>query len=130
MRYVGAAIAAVAVAVGGYAIGNSNSSNGNGGVANAAQQGTPGQLPQNGQRPPGFGTPVAGAAAQKVKAAVLAKYQGTVARILRVPDGSYVALVLTSNGGEQRVAVSKDYQVTGAQQGGPRAGAATPSTPS
>jgi hypothetical protein len=129
MRYIAAGITAVAIAFGGYAVGSSNSSDGTNGVANAAQQSAPGQLPRNGQGPPGFGTPVAGAAAQKVKAAVLAKYRGTVESVLRLRDGSYVAHVLTSKG-DYRVAVSKDYQVTGAQQGGPRPGGTTPSASS
>jgi hypothetical protein len=128
MRYVAAGIAAVALAFGAYAVGNSNSGNGNSGVASASRPAAQGQapgngrLPHNGQGPRGFGAPVSGATAQKVKAAALAKYKGTVERVIKLPDGSYVAHVVTSNG-EYRVAVSKDFKVTGAQQGGPGPGA-------
>src|SRR5205085_9854506 len=76
-------------------------------------------LPGNGQAPPGFGAPVTGAAADKAKAAALAKYKGTVERVMKLSDGSYEVHVLTSGGGEYHVAVSKDFKVTGAQQGGP-----------
>jgi hypothetical protein len=114
-KYAAAAVVAVALAFGAYAVGNSSSGNGSNGTANAAQ------AQRNGQPPRGFGTPVTGTAAAQVKAAVLAKYKGTVDRIIKLPDGSYLARVTTSNG-DLRVAVSKDYQVTGAQQGGPGAG--------
>ena len=74
----------------------------------------------NGPQPPaGFGTPATGAAAAKAKAAALAKYKGTAERVMKLPDGSYMVHVLTSGGGEYHVAVSKDFAVTGAQQGGP-----------
>lgn len=69
MRYALAGIVAVALAFGAYAIRHSNSSDSNGGVANAAQSraasqlpgnGAPrggqpptGQLPRDGQAPPG-----------------------------------------------------------------------------
>jgi hypothetical protein len=53
---------------------------------------------------------------------VLAKYTGaTVERMMKLKDGSYVVHVF-SNGSELHVAVSKDYNVTGAQQGGPGGG--------
>jgi hypothetical protein len=132
MRYVAAGVAAVALAFGAYAVGNSNSSNSSNGVANASgsapaangQQQVPqnGQAPQGGQGPPGgFGTPVSGATAKKVEAAALAKYKGTVERVMKLDDGSYVAHVITSNG-EYHVAVSKNFKVTGARQGGPGGG--------
>jgi hypothetical protein len=124
-------VAAVALAFGAYAVGNSNSSNSSNGVANAsgaapaagAQQQVPqgGQLPQSGQGPPGFGTPVSGATAKKVEAAALARYKGSVEQVMKLDDGSYVVHVITSNG-EYHVAVSKSFKVTGAQQGGPGAG--------
>jgi hypothetical protein len=122
-RYVAAGVAAVALAFGAYAVGNAASGNGTSGVADAAGPAAQRQVPGNGQMPqgrqgrPGFGTPVAGGTAKKVKAAALAKYDGTVERVMRLPDGSYVAHVITSNG-EYHVAVSKDFKVTGAQQGG------------
>jgi len=140
MRYALAGIAAVALAFGAYAIGNSSSNESNSGVATAAQSSAPsqvpsngqvpqsgqpptGELPQDGQAPPGFGTPVSGAAAAKAKAAALAKYKGTVERVMKLDDGSYEVHVITSNG-EYHVAVSKDFKVTGAEQGGPGAGGA------
>jgi hypothetical protein len=134
MRYVAAGVAAVALAFGAYAVGNSNSSNSSNGVANASgaapaangQQQVPqgGQVPRNGQGPPGgFGTPVSGATAKKVEAAALARYNGSVEQVMKLDDGSYVVHVITSNG-EYHVAVSKDFKVTGAQQGGPGAGGA------
>ena len=141
MRYALAGIVAVALAFGAYAIRHSNSSDSNGGVANAAQSraasqlpgnGAPrvgqpptGQLPRDGQAPPGFGTPDSGATAAKAKTAALAKYKGTVERVMKLDDGSYVVHVITSSG-EYHVAVSKDFKVTGAQQGGPGAGGAPP----
>jgi hypothetical protein len=120
LAYMAAGVAAVVLAFGAYAIGSSNSGNG----AAAASQTTGGRAPQNGQMPPsgqappGFGTAVTGAAAAKVKAAVLAKYKGTIERIVKLPDGSYEAHLITSSG-ELHVAVSKDFQVTGTRQGGP-----------
>jgi hypothetical protein len=117
-KYAAAGVAAVALAFGAYAVGNSNSGNSSNGTANAAQSG---QFPRNGQPRAGFGTPVTGTEAAKVKAAALAKYNGTVGRIIKLPNGSYVAQVTTSSG-ELRVAVSKDFQVTGARQGGPGPG--------
>jgi hypothetical protein len=131
-----AGIVAVLVAVGAYMLGNSSSSNATAGAATAAAVGpsgtaqppAAGQPPQNGQAPPGFGTPVTGATADKVKAAALAKYKGTVERVMKLADGSYEAHVLTS-GGEYHVTVSKDFRVTGARQGGPGPGAAAPGAP-
>ena len=93
-----------------------------------------GQAPANGQAPPGFGAPVTGAAADKAKAAALAKYKGTVERVMKLSDGSYEVHVIGSSGGEYHVAVSKDFKVTGAQQGGPGGsggpGAGVPGAPS
>jgi hypothetical protein len=76
----------------------------------------------------GFGTPATGAAADKAKAAALAKYPGTVEGVMQVPDGSYEVHVITKSGGELHVQVSKAFQVTGTQQGGPPAGAAPPAS--
>jgi hypothetical protein len=125
MKYAAAGVAAVVLAVGAYAVGNASSGNSANGTAGAAQpvMGGPlsGRPPRNGQPPAGFGTPVTGAAADKVKAAALAKYPGTIQRIVKLGDGSYVAHVITSNG-ELRVAVSQQFKVTGAQQGGPGPG--------
>jgi hypothetical protein len=71
----------------------------------------------------GGGTPVVGAAAEKVKAAALAKYPGTIQDITQVPDGSYVAGIVRSGGGsEVHVLVSKSFTVTGVRSGPPRGG--------
>ena len=129
--FVVAGVAAVLLAFGAYALGKSNSNNNTASTPAAAQvPGTTGngQVPgQNGQAPPGFGTDVTGAAASKAKAAALAKYDGDVERVMKLDDGSYVVHVLTSSG-EYHVLVSKDFEVTGAQQGGPGQGGGVPGT--
>jgi hypothetical protein len=73
-----------------------------------------------------MGTTVTGAAADKAKAAALAKYPGTAERVEKLSDGSYVVHVIQSSGGEVHVKVSKDFAVTGTETG-PPAGAAPPS---
>jgi hypothetical protein len=98
--------------------------NGSSGIANAAQglpAGRPSggfQPPPNGQAPPGFGAPATGAAAGRAKAAALTKYRGTVEQVMQLQDGSYAVHVITADG-EYHVLVSKDFKITGAQQGGP-----------
>ncbi|MEA2131794.1 MAG: hypothetical protein QOJ85_4685, partial [Solirubrobacteraceae bacterium] len=57
--------------------------------------------------------------AAKVKAAALAKYPGTVEGVVGLPNGSYVAHVLTSNGGEVHVLVNSQFVVVDARTGGP-----------
>src|SRR4051812_10218899 len=62
----------------------------------------PGQAPQppqsqNGQAPPGFGQDVSGTTADKVAEAASAKYPGTVERVMKLDDGSYVAHVITNS---------------------------------
>jgi hypothetical protein len=124
IKYVAGGIAAAALAFGAYALGNSKSDGSSSGTANAAQFGR--MAPQSGsQMPPGFGAPATGTAAAKAKAAALAKYSGTVERVMKLSDGSYVVHVVTSNG-ELHVAVSKDFKVTGTQQGGPGGHVGTP----
>lgn len=71
----------------------------------------------------GFGTPATGAAADKAKAAALAKYPGTAERVMKLSDGSYVVHVMRSSGGEVHVLVSKAFAVTGTEQGPPAGGA-------
>ena len=116
-KFVAAGAAAVAVAIGGIAIGNSSSSNGASGTTNAAQAAAPGQAAQSGQVPlnwrPGTGTIITGAAADKARAAAVAKYPGgTVNRVLKLSDGSYaVHRILTP--APHHVFVSKDFKVTG-----------------
>jgi hypothetical protein len=126
ITFAAAGIAAVVIAFGAYALGSSNSDQGTSGTANATAAGQvsgDSQLPQNGQARPGFGTPVAGAEADKAEAAALAKYKGTAERVMKLDDGSYVVHVITSNS-EYHVSVSKNFEVTGAQQGGPGRGGA------
>jgi hypothetical protein len=101
--------------------------------ATASTQGPPGMAqgapPQNGQAPrgaPGFGSDIGGTTAEKVAKAATASYPGQVERVMQLSDGSYVAHVITSSG-EVHVAVSKDFQVTGTEQGGPPMGGTPPS---
>ena len=111
--------AAIAVAIGGFAIVNSNSSNGVPGTANAATLAQPGpnqrvvgQVPQNWHS--GSGTIITGTAANKAKAAALAKYPGgTVNRVLKLSDGSY-AVHMIKVSWPHHVFVSENFTVTGA----------------
>jgi hypothetical protein len=133
IRYVAAGTAAAVVAVGAFAIGNasssnSSSSNGASGTANSAQgfgprqggaqapdgppaQAASGQIPQGWQQ--GDGTLITGAAADKVEALALANYPGTVNRVLKLSDGSYVAHIFANPAGPHHVFVSKDFKITG-----------------
>jgi hypothetical protein len=112
--------AAIAVAIGAYAIVNSGSSNGASGAANAAtslaqpgqNQRVVGQVPQNWR--PGTGTIITGAAADKAMTVALAKYPGgTVNRVLKFSDGSY-AVHMIKISWPHHVFVSKNFKVTGA----------------
>jgi hypothetical protein len=123
-RSLAAGAAAIAVAVGGFAIGNSNSGDNASGTTNAPRAAGPALTPQSdqltpvsGQIPkgwsPGSGTIITGAAADKVKAAALAtKYPGTVNRVLKLSDGSYVAHLLGTSG-PHHVFVNQAFKVTG-----------------
>jgi hypothetical protein len=114
--FVAAGAAAVAVAVGGLAIGNSSSSNGASGTTNAApaqssQAPQVGQVPQNWR--PGTGTIITGAVADKAKAVAVAKYPGGIVnRVLKLSDGSY-AVHRIQTPAPHHVFVSKDFKVTG-----------------
>jgi hypothetical protein len=134
-RFIAAGTAAVAIALGGLAIGHSGSGNGASGTTNATPvtQTAPGPGPRttpapgaaNGPVPtavsgrvpkgwhPGAGTIITGAAADKVKVAALAEYSGTVNRVLELNGGSY-AVHMFATSGPHHVFVSKDYKVTGA----------------
>jgi hypothetical protein len=133
-RFVAAGVAAVAVAVGGFAIGNSSSGNGASGTANGAPSTARSQAPRSGQAArswragtqapvtgkipknwrPGTGTIITGATANKAKAAAIAaKYAGTVNRVLKLGDGSYVVHLIATSG-PHHVFVSKHFKVTGA----------------
>ena len=123
-RSIAIGTAAIAVAIGAYAIGNSHSSTGASGTANAA---TP--LAQRGQNPgpnqrsvgqiphgwhSGSGTIITGAAADKAKAVAVAKYPGgTVNRVLKLSDGSYAVHQIKISW-PHHVFVSKSFKVTGA----------------
>jgi hypothetical protein len=117
--FIATGTAAIAVAIGAYAIVNSSSTNGASGTANAA---TFAQLGQNqrvvGQVPQGWhsgsGTIITGAAANEAKAVALAKYPGgTVNRVLKLSDGSY-AVHMIKISWPHHVFVSKSFKVTGA----------------
>lgn len=126
-----AGIAALAaIAFGASAIASGSKSNTAPVAGPGAPSGMNGARPQGARPPggPGFGTPVTGATATKVKAAVLAKYPGTVERVMQTPDGTYLVHVLRSSG-EVRVLVNKQFQVTGTTTGPPgRPGSAAPGT--
>jgi hypothetical protein len=101
---ISAGLAAIAVAIGGYAIGNASASNGMSGSANAAkvipfQSGQPGPSKVVGQVPadfsPGTGTIITGTAANEAKAAALAAYPGgTVNRVVLLSDGALYRIYL------------------------------------
>ena len=118
-RSIAIGAAAIAVAIGAYAIVNSGSSNGASGTANGAALAQPGrnqrvvgQVPQNWR--PRTGTIITGAAADKAKTVALAKYQGgTVNRVLKLSDGSY-AVHMIKISWPHHVFVSKSFKVTGA----------------
>jgi hypothetical protein len=123
-KLVAAGAVAVAVAIGGVAISNSSSNSSASGAAKLAQAAAPSHGPRSahllatggtrsghtptapkptsGQLPagwsPGSGTLITGAAAEKAKAAALAKYSGTVNRVLQLSDGSYAVHLLGTSG--------------------------------
>jgi hypothetical protein len=111
--------AAIAAAIGAYAIVNSGSSNGASSTANAATLAQPsqnqrvvGQVPQNWNS--GTGTIITGATSNEAKSAALAKYPGsTVNRVLKLSDGSY-AVHMIKISWPHHVFVSKNFKVTGA----------------
>ena len=123
-----AAVAVVALAFGASQISKSDATSTGGGAA--MQQGAqpPGAngagAPQGGMAPPGMGTEVTGSTLTKLEAAATAKYPGEVEHAQELSDGSYVVHVIQSSGdGEVHVLVSKAFEVTGVQQGGPPASA-------
>jgi hypothetical protein len=112
-----AALAAVAVlGFGATAIADRGSS-----TTQAAPSGQ--TAPVNGQAAPrGMFSPATGATLAKLKSVATARYPGTVERAVQLPDGSYEVHVFRANGEEIHVRVSKDFKVTGTEQGGPPAG--------
>jgi hypothetical protein len=114
-RSIAAGAAAVAVAVGAYAIGNATSStsatSGSPPAARSAPATQAGQVPQGWRA--GTGTIITGAAAAKAKAAAVAQYpEGTVNRVLQLPDGSY-AVHRIGTPAPHHIFVSKDFKVAG-----------------
>jgi hypothetical protein len=122
-----AGIAAVALAIGGYAVADASSSSAGSGTANAAdaakvipfQPGQPGASKTVGQVPadfnPGTGTIVTGTAADKAKAAALAAYPGgTVNRVVLLSNGEYNVHVIAVNW-PHHIFVNKDFKVVGAE---------------
>jgi len=118
-RSIAIGTAAIAVAIGAYAVVDSSSSNGASGTANAATWAQPGpnqrvvgQVPQGWHS--GSGTIITGAAANRAKAVALAKYPGgTVNRVLKLSNGSY-AVHMIKISWPHHVFVSKSFKVTGA----------------
>jgi hypothetical protein len=126
-RSVVAGAAAIVVAIGGYAVINSSSSNGAPGSANGAttakvipfHRGQPGPSKVVGQVPanwsPGTGTIITGAAANKAKAAAVAAYPGgTVNRVVLLSNGEYNVHIIAVSW-PHHVFVSKDFKVLGAE---------------
>jgi type IV secretory pathway TrbL component len=117
-RSVAAGAAAVALAIGAYAVGNSTSSSSatsrtatSAPAAQSAQASGGGQVPQGWS--PGSGTIITGATADQAKAAAVAKYpEGTVNRVLQLSDGSY-AVHRIATPAPHHIFVSKDFTVTG-----------------
>jgi hypothetical protein len=119
-RCIAIGTAAIAVALGAYAIVDSSSSNGASGTAKAASLAQPGQNDQRvvGQIPQGWhsgsGTIITGTAANKAKAAAVAKYPGdTINRVLKLSNGSYAVHQIKISW-PHHVFVSKNFKVTGA----------------
>jgi hypothetical protein len=114
-RPIAIGAAAIALAIGGYAIADQSSSDGVSGTANAAALAQPGpnqrvvgQIPQNWHS--GSGTVITGAAPNKAKAAALAKYPGGIVnRVLNLSGGSY-AVHMIKFGWPHHVFVSQELQ--------------------
>lgn len=128
-RYRRAAAGAVsALAIGGLIAGCGSSSNSAASTTTAkaaAAASAPAGAPAGAKgAPAGLGKPVTGTAAAKAKAAALAKYPGTVERVMQLSDGSYEVHVIRKTGSEVHVKVSKAFAVTGTAQGPPTSGTA------
>jgi len=114
-----AAAAAAILAVGAYMIATSQTDTASGTQSASGQ--VPGSRPgqagaQSGAAPGrGMGDPVTGAVAQKVAKAATARYPGDIERIEQMPDGTYVAHVVTGQG-ELHVTVSRSLRVLGTEQ--------------
>src|SRR5437868_5643220 len=108
-RSIAAGVAAVAISIGVYAVGNSSSTHGAAATASVPSPTTiapPAQAPQNWT--PGSGTIITGADADKATAAAVAQYpDGTVNRVLQLSDGSY-AVHRINTPSPHHIFVSKD----------------------
>jgi hypothetical protein len=126
-KIIAAGAAAIAIAIGGIAIGNSSASNGPAAAAGATptasvipfDRGNPSQSKIVGQVPqgwnPGSGTIVTGTAADKAKAAAVAAYPGGIVnRVVLLSSGDYNVHIIGVNW-PHHVFVSKDFKVTGAE---------------
>jgi hypothetical protein len=128
---IAAGTAAIAVAIGGFAIAGSGSSSsanaGSSSSANAAtagkvipfRQGQPSPATKVGQVPASFsagtGTIITGTAADRAKAAAVAAYPGgTVNRVVLLSDGEYNVHMIGVNW-PHHVFVSQDFKVVGAE---------------
>src|SRR4051794_25699221 len=118
-----AGVAALALAIGGYTIGNPGSSApttaATAGKVVPFQRGNPspatpvGQVPANWS--PGSGTLVTGTVANTAKAAAIAAYPGgTVNRVVRLSDGEYNVHIIGVNW-PHHVFVSATFKVVGAE---------------
>src|SRR4051794_2184252 len=127
-KFIAAGAAAIAIAIGGVAIGNSTGGNGGASTASAAatssqvipfDRGNPSPSKVVGQVPQGWsagsGTIVTGTAADKAKAAAVAAYPGGIVnRVVLLSSGDYNLHVIAVNW-PHHVFVSKDFKVIGAE---------------
>jgi hypothetical protein len=122
---IAAAIVAIGLATGGYAIANSGSGPSNStNTATAGKvipfdRGNPSPATKVGQTPPNFtdgsGTIITGTAANKAKAAALAAYPGgTVNRVALLSNGDYNVHMIGVNW-PHHIFVNKDFKVVGAE---------------
>src|SRR3954452_23360951 len=117
LKTVAGVAALAAIAFGASAIAGAS------GSSSSSSANAPGRMAgPRGGGPPGFGQPVTGSTAAKVKAAALARYPGTVERVMALPNGGYVAHVFRTGGSEVHVLVNRGFQVTGVDVGPPGGG--------
>jgi hypothetical protein len=120
---IAAGVAVIALATGGYAIGNSGSSSGanspTAGKVVPFQRGQPSPNTQVGQVPPNFspgtGTIITGIAANKAKTAAQAAYPGGIVnRVVQLSDGEYNVHMIGVNW-PHHVFVNTNFKVVGAE---------------
>jgi hypothetical protein len=120
--YIAAGTAALAVAIGGYAVADSASSTASTATAGSVipfHRGQPSPATKVGHIPASFsagtGTIITGKAANKAKAAALAAYPGgTVNRVVLLSDGEYNVHMIGVNW-PHHVFVNKHFKVVGAE---------------